>query len=134
MRSRMSCAFWKWPAAAANVSAPARHRSMGGSSVAVAPDPAFLRATNDKLYVYSRLDGVVQEISPSTMRITRTVTLAPFASDFETDGRSGYLVYPQEARLRTFALATMKRSGDIAAGVVPVDLAVSARANALSAS
>lgn len=111
-----------------------RLEKIGGASVSLAADPAFLRAANGMLYVYSRLEGIVQEISPVTMRITRTVALAPFASDFETDGRSGYLVYPQEARLRTFQLATLKRSGDIAAGVVPVDLAVTSRANTFSAS
>lgn len=111
-----------------------RLEKIGGASVSLAPDPAFMRVTSRMIYVYSRLEGVVQEISPSTMRVIRSVTLAPFASDFETDGRSGYLVYPQEARLRTFALTTMKRSGDIDAGVVPVDLAVTGRENAISAS
>jgi hypothetical protein len=111
-----------------------RLEKIGGASVSLAADPAFLRSANGMLYVYSRLDGIVQEISPITMRIARSVVLAPFASDFETDGRSGYLVYPQEARLRTFDLATMKRAGEIAAGVVPVDVAVTARANTLSAS
>ena len=111
-----------------------RLEKIAGASVSLAADPAFLRAANGMLYVYSRLDGIVQEISPNTMRIAGSVTLAPFASDFETDGRSGYLVYPQEARLRTFDLATMKRAGDIAAGVVPVDLAITARANTFSAS
>ena len=110
-----------------------RLEKIGGASVPLAADPAFLRTSNGLLYVYSRLDGVVQEISSATMRVTRTVTLAPFASDFETDGRSGYLVYPQEARLRTFTLGTMIRSGDIPAGVVPVDLAVTSRSNGLSA-
>ena len=111
-----------------------RLEKVGGTSVSLAPDPAFMRVTNRMIYVYSRLEGLVQEISPSTMRVTRSVTMTPFASDFETDGRSGYLVYPQEARLRTFALATMQRSGDIDAGVVPVDLAVTGRENAISAS
>ena len=111
-----------------------RLEKIGGASVTLAPDPAFMRVVNRMIYVYSRLEGIVQEISPSTMRVTRTVMLAPFASDFETDGRSGYLVYPQEARLRTFALATMKRGGDIDAGVVPADLAVTSRENAISAS
>jgi hypothetical protein len=105
-----------------------------GPYVTVAPDPAFMRAANGVIYVYSRLDGIVQEISPKTMRVVRTVTLAPFASDFEIDGRTGYLVYPAEAKVRTFALESMKRGNDIAAGAVPVDLAVTSRSNALSAS
>jgi hypothetical protein len=107
---------------------------IGGPSVAVDPDPAFMRALNNTIYVYSRLDGVVQEIDPRAMRVTRRVTLAPFASDFEIDARTGYLVYPHDAKMRTFALATMKRGNDVPAGVVPIDLAVTARANALSAS
>ena len=104
------------------------------SYVALAPDPAFMRAGGGMIYVYSRLDGVVQEIAPATMRIARTVTLAPFASDFEIDGSTGYLVYPADAKLRTFTLAVMKRGDDIAAGAVPVDLAVTSRSNAISAS
>jgi hypothetical protein len=111
-----------------------RLERIGGSAVVLAPDPAFVRTANNVIYVYSRLDGVVQEIEPATMRITRTVTLAPFASDFEIDGRTGYLVYPADAKLRTFMLSTMKRGSDIAAGAVPVDLAVTRRENALSAS
>lgn len=111
-----------------------RVERISGTPVTVAADPAFIRAANKMLYVYSRLDGVAQEIDPKTMRITRTVTLAPFASDFEIAGGSGYLVYPHDAKLRTFNIATMKRSGDIAAGVVPVDLAVTSKSNALSAS
>lgn len=102
-----------------------RLERMSGGSVALAPDPAFMRASNSRIYVYSRLDGVVQEIAPATMRITRTLTITPFASDFEIDGRTGYLVYPRDAKVRTFSIATMQRGGDVAVGAVPVDLAVS---------
>ncbi len=111
-----------------------RIERVGGGSIAVAPDPAFMRIANGRIYVYSRLDGIVQEIDPTSMRVTRTVTLAPFASAFEVDGRTGYLLYPRDAKLRTFALSTMRRGGDIAAGAVPVDLAIASRSNALSAS
>jgi hypothetical protein len=111
-----------------------RVERIGGASINVADDPAFIRAGNGMLFVYSRLDGIVQEIAPSKMRVTRTVTLAPFASDFEIDGTTGYLVYPGDGKLRTFSLASMKRSTDIDAGAVPVDLAVTRRANTLSAS
>lgn len=111
-----------------------RVERIGGPSVSVAPDPAFMRVANGRLYVYSRLDGVIQEITPDTLRIARTVHVGPFASDFETDSRTGYLVYPRDAKLRTFSLATLERGPDIAAGVVPVDLAVTARENTLSAS
>ena len=105
----------------------------GGGSVNVAADPAFMRVANGRIYVYSRLDGLVQEIDPATMRVARRVAIAPFASAFEADGKTGYLLYPREAKLRTFALATLKRGGDIAAGAVPVDLAIASRPNAITA-
>ncbi len=94
------------------------------ASVTLNADPAFLREANGRLYVYSRLEGTVQEIAPNPLRVIRSVALAPFASDFETDGRAGYLVFPREAKLRTFDLRSMKSTGEIAAGAVPVDMAV----------
>jgi hypothetical protein len=111
-----------------------RIERIGGGSLAVASDPAFMRVVNGRIYVYSRLDGIVQEIDSASMRVTRSVTLGPFASAFEMDGRTGYLLYPRDAKLRTFALATMRRGADIAAGAVPVDLAIASRSSALSAS
>jgi hypothetical protein len=112
----------------------ARLQRAGGASIDVAPDPAFLRASNERLYVYSRLDGIVQEIDPVAFRVTRTLTIGSFASAFEIDGRTGYLLFPRDAKLRTFDLATFRRGSDIAAGAVPVGLAIASRANALSAS
>jgi hypothetical protein len=111
-----------------------RLERIGGSSIAVGADPAFMHAVRNRILVYSRLEGTVQEIDPATMRVTRKVVLEPFASDFETDARTGYLVYPHEAKMRTFSLASMTRGNDVPAGAVPVDLAVAARENALSAS
>jgi DNA-binding beta-propeller fold protein YncE len=111
-----------------------RVERIGGDSIAVANDPAFMRASKGMLYVYSRLEGIVQEIDPSKMRVTRTITVAPFASDLELDATTGYLTDPAEGKLRTFSLATMRRGNDVSAGAVPVDLAVTSRANAISAS
>lgn len=103
------------------------------ASVSLAADPAFIRTAGGSIYVYSRVGGVVQEISPTTMTVKRKLDIAPFASDFETDGRTGYLVLPRQAKLKTFSLATMRATGDLPAGVVPVDLAVTRKGNALSA-
>jgi hypothetical protein len=102
----------------------ARTLSLAGTkkSVHVAQDPAFVRESNGRLYVYSRATGVVEEITRD-LRIERRVTVAPFASDFEIIGKTGYLVFPAEAKLRTFSVPAMKTTGEIAAGVVPVDLA-----------
>jgi hypothetical protein len=103
------------------------------ASLNLTADPAYLREANGLLYVYSRLDGIVQEISPRPFRVVRRVQIAPFASDFETDGRAGYLIFPRDAKIRTFDLKSMRGTGEIAAGAVPIDLAITRRSNAVSA-
>lgn len=102
----------------------ARTLSLAGTNrrVAVGDDPAFVREANGKLYVYSRATGVVQEITRD-LAIARRVRIAPFASDFEIIGRNGYLVFPAEAKVRTFSIAAMQTIGEINVGAVPVDLA-----------
>lgn len=99
----------------------------------LAHDPVFIRESGGMLYVYSRLDGSVQEISPSRLAITRRLQLAPFASDFEVAGSTGYLVFPRDAKLRLVDFKTMKPSGEINAGAVPIDVAITRDSNALSA-
>jgi len=94
------------------------------TSLPLAADPAFLRERNGKLYVYSRSAGVLQEISTAPFAIARSARVAPFASAFETDSRDAYLVFPREAKLRLVALATMQADGEIKAGTVPVDIAI----------
>ena len=103
------------------------------TSVSVAADPAFLRAAGGRLYVYSRRDGVFQEIDPARLTLTRTLNVSPFASDMEVDARNAYLLYPRAAKIRAIELRTMKESGEIPVGAVPVDLALAGGANAVSA-
>jgi len=98
--------------------------SLAGTSkrVSVAQDPAFVRESNGKLYVYSRATGTVEEITRD-LRVARRLSIAPFASDFEIVGRNGYLAFPHEAKVRTFSIASMQAIGEIKVGAVPVDLA-----------
>jgi len=109
-----------------------RTLSLAGTSkrVQVDDDPAFVRESNGRLYVYSRATGIVQEITRD-LAITRRLAGSPFASDFEIIGRNGYLVFPREAKLRTFSLSSMTMLGEIKVGAVPVDLA-SAGGNTLA--
>lgn len=102
----------------------ARTLSIAGTSkrVRLAQDPAFIRESNGRLYVYSRTAGTIEELTRD-LRVTRRLTVAPSASDFEIVGRNGYLVFPQEGKMRTFSLATMKTLGEIAVGAVPTDVA-----------
>ena len=109
----------------------ARVLQHGATRIALAPDPAFLRHANGRLYVYSRTAGMLEEIERD--RVTRRFALPPFASDFEISGTTAYLVYPRDARVRTFDLRTMKSAGEIAVGGVPVDLAFAGGGTALTA-
>ena len=93
------------------------------ASIDIAADPAFLLAAGNRLYVYARAAGVVQEIATAPFAVARSVNVAPFASDFQLDKDTAYLVYPREAKLRVVALATMKPVGESAVGAVPVALA-----------
>jgi len=106
-------------------------RRLGGPAIALAPDPAFLRVVERKLYVYSRSGGGLEEIDGD--RVTRRLEVAPFASDFEVSGTTGYLVYPRDARIRTIDLAAMKQEGELAVGAVPVDLAFAGGGSAITA-
>ncbi len=99
----------------------------------LASDPAFLRESGGMLYVYSRLDGIVQEISPARFTVARRLQVSPFASDFEISSGTGYLVYPRDAKLRLVDLKAMKMAGEMKAGVVPIDLAINRESSAISA-
>jgi hypothetical protein len=99
----------------------------------LAPDPAFMREQKGRLLVYSRLDGLIQEISTEPFAITRRVRMPPGASDLELDNNSGYLVYPADAELRTFGLASLKATGVVKTGAVPVDATLVRESSAVSA-
>ena len=109
----------------------ARVLQHGAMRIPLAADPAFLRQSNGKLYVYSRTTGTIEEIVRD--RVARRVTVQPFASDFEISGTTAYLVYPRDARVRMFDLTKMQPAGEIAVGGVPVDLAFAGGGTALTA-
>jgi hypothetical protein len=95
------------------------------ASIPLAADPAFLRQANGRIYVYSRAAGVLQEIAASPFAMQRSVSLPAFASDFEILGRDGYLVQPRAAKIAMVSLQDMKPAGEVSAGAVPIDLAIS---------
>lgn len=101
---------------------------INGPRFRVDADPAFLREAGGKLYVYSRAAGTIEEIGTR-----RRVIVAPFASDFEISGRTAYLAFPREARIRTVDLNAMKTTGVVTVGAVPVDLAFAGGGTALTA-
>ena len=103
------------------------------ASIPLAADPAFLRQANGMLYVYSRLEGVLHEISPSSFMVHRSVKVRPFASDLEVDAKGAYLAYPRDANIGVVNVTTMQSAGKIDVGAVPVDVAFASDATALSA-
>ncbi|HWS73255.1 MAG TPA: hypothetical protein VN605_14165 [Thermoanaerobaculia bacterium] len=111
----------------------ALERIRDGAKLALPADPAFVREANGRLYVYSRLEGIVSEIAFAPFAIRRSVRVAPFAAAFDVDGRNGYLVVPHEGKIRTFSLTTMQPTGAIDVGAVPVDVARLSSGSALSA-
>ena len=102
-----------------------------GSNIELAADPAFLRTAGSRLYTYSRITGVIEEIEND--RVSRRVTVAPFASDFEIGGRTGYLAFPRDARIRTVDLERMQTAESIDVGAVPVDIALAGGGTVLTA-
>jgi hypothetical protein len=109
----------------------ARVLQHGAVKIPLAADPAFLRQAGGRLYVYSRTAGVLQEVDGN--RVTRRLPVPPFGSDLEISASTAYLVYPRDARVRTFDLTRMQPAGEIAVGAVPVDLAFAGGGTALTA-
>lgn len=99
--------------------------------VPLSPDPAFLRRSGNRLYVYGRASGVIEEVEGA--RVQRRLAVPPFASDLEISGSTAFLVYPRDARIRTVNLGTMQLEGELAVGAVPVDLAFAGGGTILTA-
>ncbi|HEV8435201.1 MAG TPA: hypothetical protein VGR95_17455 [Thermoanaerobaculia bacterium] len=106
---------------------------IGGGSIQLAEDPEFLAIENGKAYVYSRIDGVLQEIGLEPFALLRTVRIAPFATAMQCDARSAYLVYPRDGRVRVVDLAKMQAAGEFRVGSVPTDIAIAGDPTALTA-
>jgi hypothetical protein len=106
---------------------------IGGRSIELARDPEFLSVTNNRAYVYSRIDGALQELGIEPFALLRTIQIAPFASAMQCDARNAYLVYPREARVRIVDLVTMQPAGELHVGSVPVDIAIAGDPTALTA-
>lgn len=107
---------------------------IGGSTVPVGKDPEFLAVRNNRAYVYSRVDGALQEIGIEPFALLRTVAVKPFASAMQCDGGNAYLVYPREGKVRVVDLAKMQDAGEFRVGSVPTDVAIAGDPTALTAS
>lgn len=103
------------------------------ASVSTGADPAFVRESGDRLYVYARGEGLVQEVTTAPFALSRTAHTAPFGSDFEADAKSAYVVLPRGASIAVTELASMQPAGRIEVGAVPVSFAFTSSGTALTA-
>jgi hypothetical protein len=103
------------------------------ASISTGADPAFLRESNGRLYIYARGEGVVQEVSTMPFAIRRNARATPFASDFEIDSRNAYVVNPHGAKIGIINLDSMQSAGSIDVGAVPVSFAFASTGTSLTA-
>lgn len=92
-----------------------------------------LRVHGRTMYVYSRVDGLLQEISCEPFAVTRTIDLPRGASDYVLDTTFLYFVYPTDAVLRTYSRETLAPAGEGTLGEVPVDIELAAKPDLLTA-
>ena len=101
-------------------------------STTIPADCSFIRAGRNHLYVYSRIEGLLLEIDPVALRITRRLAIDTFASDLEIDEDYAYLAYPATGKVRGVNLETLTASEPVKAGGVPIDIHISPHRTALT--
>jgi hypothetical protein len=107
---------------------------IGGGKIPLARDPEFLAVAGNRAYVYSRVDGALQEIGIEPFALLRTIRVDPFASAMRCDARAAYLTYPRQGRVKIVDFENMEAQGEIAIGELPIDVAISGDPTALTAS
>ena len=85
-------------------------------SLPVSRGSSRLRVSRELLYAYDPQEGSIQEISPGQLSVLRSGSTERFASDFEVDGTSGYLVFPRSGRLIVFSLGELRETGRLNVG------------------
>ena len=103
------------------------------ASISTGADPAFLRVSNGRLYIYARGEGLVQEVTTSPFTIRRSVRATPFGSDFQIDSKNAYIVDPHGAKIGIVNLDSMQSAGSIDVGAVPVSFAFASTGTSLTA-
>jgi hypothetical protein len=103
------------------------------ATIPLALDPSLLAVSGDHAYVYSRVSGVLQEISLAPFALQRTTAVPPFAASMAVAGNIAYLAYPRDARVRVVELTSMKSGDELRVGSVPVDIAFASDPTALTA-
>jgi hypothetical protein len=109
-----------------------RTLSSGDNSIRTGAYPQFLRTANKKLYVYSAIEGRLQEITASPLAIARELRIAPFATDLEVDDNTAYLAYPDIGFVHVIDLDKMEDLGKARVGSWPIDLTLAGGNNLIT--
>lgn len=100
------------------------------TEVAVALDPALIAVSDLFVYVYSRAEGLVQEIDPKSAQVTRSKAFGSAASDFEIRmprsddglGAKGFLCRPERGMIVTIDLVSFESSEAMVGVAAPFDV------------
>ena len=100
------------------------------ADVEVVLDPALIAVSDLFVYVYSRSEGVLQEIDPRAAKITRVLPIGINGTDLEVQlpkpgeplGAKAYICRGPAKKVTVVDLKLMKAS-DINLGAVPMDIA-----------
>jgi hypothetical protein len=95
-------------------------------------DATFLRFSSGDFYVYRRTAGALDRYGPD-LSPAGMLAVPPFASAMQFDGDRAWLAYPQRGTILSVMLPGMTLEGEVRVGGAPVDLAIAARADALTA-
>ena len=102
------------------------------ASVRASGNPGFVSISNDTVFTYDSVRGLVERFDPASLESSGTLTIDRFGSDFETDGRFGYLAIPGTGEVISFSLSTLDGRKTVQGGAVPVDVVVEKASGTLS--
>ncbi|MFN2443004.1 MAG: hypothetical protein ABR517_09995 [Thermoanaerobaculia bacterium] len=93
-------------------------------NVASSGRPGFLSIAGGAVFTYDPIRGLIERFDPDSLEPAGTLSIDRFASDFETDGRFGYLAVPGTGEVISFSLASLDGKKSLQGGAVPVDVAI----------
>jgi hypothetical protein len=103
------------------------------SSVDCSGNPGFISISDGVVFTYDPVRGLIERFDPVSLQSNGTLVIDRFGSDFETDGRSGYLAIPGTGEVISFSLSSLDGRKAMRGGAVPVDVVVERSSGPLSA-
>lgn len=102
------------------------------ASVRSSGSPGFISIAAGAVFTYDPVRGLIERFDPVSLESSGTLAIDRFGSDFETDGRSGYLAIPGTGEVISFSLSSLDGRKALQGGAVPVDVVVERASGPLS--